>query len=180
MGAYLHEGLLCSLHKELLAIQTRTTIGTHCVNQPIETCLGWEKAEKNGDDSGCYTEPAEVKLADKPTEKDTENTNEKTIDQIVEQTTEKPTPLPPNRTFSNRWFKVAKSPTSGFGMFAIVDIPASTHILLEHPFLTIKRYSHLEKKYRALDREKKAIFDSFHGYHKDDKDPLQQKWNANQ
>lgn len=184
MGAYLHEELLCSMHKDLLAIRTRTSIGYHHVSQPIETCLRREEAKKNADDSGCDTEAAEVELADKligmTTEKATEQIIEQPTTQIVEQPTKKLASLPPNRTFSNRWFEVAKSPISGFGIFAIVDIPERTHILLEHPFLTIKRYSQLETKYRALDRERKAIFDNFHGYHKDNKNPMEQKWNANQ
>lgn len=65
-------------------------------------------------------------------------------------------------------------------MFAIVDIPQSTHILLEQPLFTIKQYKFLERKYQSLDEEEKAVFDGLHGYHKQNPDPLHQKWNANQ
>lgn len=88
--------------------------------------------------------------------------------------------LPPNRTFSNKWFTVKLSPLGGFGVFAKVHIPRHTHILLEQPFFTLKEFKALKGTYRAQNEEEKAVFDGLHGYHKDSDDAVLQKWNANQ
>lgn len=150
-----------SLHQEVLATQTKTILGLLCLKQPIESCFGKKQQVESAhegaasSDSGCDTEDhaQEAPLA---------------------------TPLPPNRTYTNQWFAVGKSPLGGFGVFAIVDIPVSTHILMEQPLFT-SQYSNLERKYlRELNEEQKAVFDGLHGFSKNSPDPLHQKWNANQ
>ncbi|PSR94512.1 hypothetical protein BD289DRAFT_451288 [Coniella lustricola] len=46
--------------------------------------------------------------------------------------------LPANRAFSNSWVKVSLSPLGGYGVFAAVDIPRDTHILVEQPIIWMK------------------------------------------
>lgn len=145
----------------ILARKTATIIGVQWVEQPVESCFG--QAESVDQDSGYYSE-AEHSIG----------AGNKLIQAAASPK------LPPNRTFANKWFAVSKSLLGGFGVFAAVDIPKHTHILLEQPFLVIKQYKFLEKKYEALDKKRKFVFDGLHGYCKNKDSLVHRKWNANQ
>lgn len=87
--------------------------------------------------------------------------------------------VPPNRTFSNDWIAVRKSSLGGYGVFATKDIPKFTHFLLERPLIQTKGFNRLADKYSKLGAEEQLVFDSLHGFDRNNADPLKKRWNAN-
>lgn len=143
-----------SMYSELKAIETDTAIGLQYVQQPIESCFGRMERGRGA------------------------STNDGSGSRSLTGTEDG---LPsPNRTFSNAWFAVGKSPLGGYGIFAIVDIPRFTHILLERPFIGLRYHCQLAEKYVKLTPEEKLAFDSLHEYDKENRDdPVHRRWNTN-
>lgn len=137
-------------------IETSTAIGLCRIHQPIESCFDQRSA-------------AAPCAAGSTTTSTTEGTSE----------AQQSNSLAANRSFSNAWIRVASSPLGGYGVFAAVDIPKDTHILVERPMIWIKNHADLDSMYARLEPEEKLAYDSLHPYHMDSTDPVEMRFNSN-
>lgn len=177
----------------LKSIETKTVLGRLYVTQPVESCFSADskpigKAVFNtmeSFDTASGTPKVDLPLSSAGNSFSADSGIGMDIDDdLIELKNVAPAEalepsLPPHRTFSNKWLKVAPSSLGGYGIFAEVDIPKHTHILLEKPFLACRHLGRLKEKYSKLSKEQKAVYDDLHPYDKTTDCPIKQRWNAN-
>ncbi|CAN8101255.1 unnamed protein product [Discula destructiva] len=154
------------IHADLSTILTETAYGKRFVRQPVQSCFGCSPADVNA------VQDADLSLGSlflKPN----------TITNRFPGTETFNTQVPPNRAFSNEWFKIDKSPLGGYGIFALKDIAAYSHILLERPFLRVRSCDDLQTKYEKLGWEEKLVYDGLHGFSEREDNELNKRFNAN-
>lgn len=132
---------------------TQTAYGKRYVRQPVESCFGRRSAR--ADDLSTES-PSNLP----------QDTGSVTMQAV-------------NRNFSNEWLKIDKSPLGGYGAFALQDIKAYSHLLLERPFLKVRSCSDVPNKVQRLGAEEKAVYDNLHGYSRRNIDEASKKFSSN-